>query len=297
MAAYGWKQAVRSSRGAMMVCVAAAIAWLSVAEVQAGPIRRMYRRAARSAAYRVAPSNSSNYAPGATYAGPAYAAPNVARYMGPYPPVGSLGLGYPPPPYVWFSGVLRPGFEPPWGGPFPGPAYARPPAVGNPPPAIEPPEDRLPAARVGEEGPLSDQAYVSGLYRDLLGREPDEPGLTAWVQALRRGMSRRAVANYLLNSRERAGLRRPPAPAADSAEAGVNRDTDRALSDLVEEPIPPGIPGSEDSEPQAVPPVEQIPAEDRSPTEDSGQPAEPEVEPEEVPQPPAVVPPKRGREF
>lgn len=296
MVAYGWKQAVRSSGGAMMVCVAAVILWFSVAEVQAGPIRRMYRRAARTAAYGVAPSYSSNYVPGGSYAGPIYGAPNVARYMAPYPPVGSLGPGYPPPPSFWFSGVLRPGFGP-WGGPFPGAAYARPPAVGNQPAGIAPPDDPPLAARVGDEGPLSDQAYVSGLYRDLLGREPDEPGLTAWVHALRRGMSRRAVANYLLNSRERAGLRRPPGPAGDSAEAGVNRDTHRALSDLVEEPIPPGIPGSADFEPRAVPPVEQIPAEDGSPTEDSGQPAEPDVEPEEVPQPPAVVPPKRGREF
>ena len=53
-----------------------------------------------------------------------------------------------------------------------------------------------------EEDPQSDQDYVTSLYRDLLGREPDAGGLNGWVAALRDGMSREDVRQGFLGSEE-----------------------------------------------------------------------------------------------
>lgn len=49
-----------------------------------------------------------------------------------------------------------------------------------------------------------DQSFVEGLYNDVLGRAADQNGLNSWVEALRGGMSRAAVANAFLHSEEAA---------------------------------------------------------------------------------------------
>jgi hypothetical protein len=45
-------------------------------------------------------------------------------------------------------------------------------------------------------------AYVSALYRDVLGRTPDPNGFASWVQALQLGAGTRAVASGFLYSPE-----------------------------------------------------------------------------------------------
>jgi Domain of unknown function (DUF4214) len=47
-----------------------------------------------------------------------------------------------------------------------------------------------------------DNAFVTGLYQDVLGRNPDPSGLSAWKQALQAGMTRGQVAQNILTSRE-----------------------------------------------------------------------------------------------
>jgi uncharacterized membrane protein/transglutaminase-like putative cysteine protease len=49
-------------------------------------------------------------------------------------------------------------------------------------------------------------AYVTALYRQVLGREPDGPGLAGWVQSLAGGGSRAAVARAFWESAEHRGL-------------------------------------------------------------------------------------------
>lgn len=48
----------------------------------------------------------------------------------------------------------------------------------------------------------SNQDYVAGLYREILGREPDAVGAAGWVAALRDGMSRDEVRQGFLRSEE-----------------------------------------------------------------------------------------------
>jgi hypothetical protein len=51
----------------------------------------------------------------------------------------------------------------------------------------------------------SNQAFVTGLFADVLGRPADAPGLSAWLQALQTGTGRAAVAYGFLNSTELEG--------------------------------------------------------------------------------------------
>lgn len=46
---------------------------------------------------------------------------------------------------------------------------------------------------VARYGALSDQGFVTMVYRNVLGREPDADGLDHWVAALRRGFDRGSV--------------------------------------------------------------------------------------------------------
>ncbi len=48
--------------------------------------------------------------------------------------------------------------------------------------------------------------FVQGLYRDVLGRAPDQPGLDHWVAALRDGVPRAHVADAFWKSAEHRGL-------------------------------------------------------------------------------------------
>lgn len=262
-------------RVGVVLITTALLAGFSAAEVRGGPMRRMYRRAAGAAFYAAPYSSPRGYAAPVPLAGLGPPPASFAPYPAPYMPYGPAMRGFPPP-YYLFSGILRPGYGPGWRGPFAGTAPDGPPA-GRPPPddvdEVEPREQ------------LSDQAFVSGLYRNILGREPDEPGMTAWVHALRRGMSRRAATNYFLNSRERPQpTQRRAAPAGlrtDSAVAGERGNPDAAH----ETPPPIAFPRGE-REPEAIPPGEQ-------PVPDE----KPDVLPEEVPVPPVVAPQRRDREF
>lgn len=58
------------------------------------------------------------------------------------------------------------------------------------------------AVALAEEDPQSDREFVTGLYRDLLGREPDAGGLAGWVSQLQAGMSREEVRQGFLASEE-----------------------------------------------------------------------------------------------
>ena len=49
----------------------------------------------------------------------------------------------------------------------------------------------------------SNAAYIDGLYRDLLGRAPDEGGRNGWIAALNSGTTRASAAQTFLDSTER----------------------------------------------------------------------------------------------
>lgn len=59
----------RMLRGGAALLIAATVSWLCETDVEAGPIRRMYRRAGRPVIYNAAPSYRS-YAPAGGYYGP-----------------------------------------------------------------------------------------------------------------------------------------------------------------------------------------------------------------------------------
>jgi hypothetical protein len=54
-----------------------------------------------------------------------------------------------------------------------------------------------------QQAHASPTAYLSGLYADVLGRQPDAPGLAAWQQAAQGGLSRQALAEGFLQSPEK----------------------------------------------------------------------------------------------
>ena len=252
-------------------------------------MRRMYRRASRPMIYSAAPSYSAgSYAPTSGYYGPPMPPASFSGYgaYGPqYGAFGPEGPVAPPSPYYFFSGIVRPGFGPPWARQFPGV-----PGGANAPPTAT--ENQPPPDRVEHEEQISDEAYISGLYRDLLGREADEPGLTAWVNALRRGMSRRAVANYFLNSRDRVR----PRPATAQAELAPRGE--KPGPDIEGNPAKPGLiaePAIAGSAPRSNPEPEGAPSISESPDEEDARNIE--SPPEEVPAPAPDVTPQRGRAF
>ena len=253
----------------------AMLAGLNAAEVRAGPMRRMYRRAAGAAFYAAPYYSPRGYAAPVPLASLGPPPASFAPYPAPYMPYGPARRGYPPP-YYFFSGILRPGYAPAWSGPFGGTAP-------DEPPTGHPSADEADGVEPREQ--LSDQAFVRGLYRDILGREPDEPGMTAWVHALRRGMSRRAATNYFLNSRER-----PQSTQRQAAPAGLRTESalagEQANPDAVKEPRPQLFSPTGEPDSETIPPGDQ-------PTP-SGT---PDVLPEEVPVPPMAIPQRRDREF
>lgn len=188
-------------------------------ESQAGPLRRIRRRAARSAygtGYRTGyPVYTSGYVD-STYYGPSYP---MYGPVGGYGPGGAFGPDYYGAYSAGLAAVLPPvgpardrqyygaqPLAPPLGDNSPGFAGSLAPRSG---PARNPT-----AGQTSPQATLDNAAFVRQLYRDNLNREPDEAGLNAWVQALDRGMSRRAATNYFLNSRDRAGAPSPNRPAA-----------------------------------------------------------------------------------
>lgn len=56
----------------------------------------------------------------------------------------------------------------------------------------------------------SNEQFVTGLYRELLQREPDADGLKAHLAGLERGATRAQIRDVFLNSSEYAELQRPP---------------------------------------------------------------------------------------
>lgn len=80
---------------------------------------------------------------------------------------------------------------------------------------------RRPQVDLGRAPPASaaqDRAYVTGLYRDLLGRAPDEAGLRSHLRGLENGMSREEIRQVFLSSPEyrarQAAQGASPAPSA-----------------------------------------------------------------------------------
>jgi hypothetical protein len=61
------------------------------------------------------------------------------------------------------------------------------------------PAQPLPPAPAGLD---RNTLFVTGLYRDLLGRQGDAAGVSAWVKSLQQGASRTAIAQAILNSSE-----------------------------------------------------------------------------------------------
>lgn len=247
-------------RCAIVAVASALLTSVFESESQAGPLRRMRRRAARAAYGTVYRTGYPIYTSTSGYVGPTYFGPSYSMFG----PIGGYGSGV---------GAFDPGY---YGGYAGGPAAPLPPAGSAPgrqyhgaqplaPPLVENPRGLAgaigprsgPAAtRAAETSPqatLDNAAFIRQLYRDNLNREPDETGLNAWVQALERGMSRRAAANYFLNSRERAVAPSPNRPATTAgptlappqsgpALAGPENGAPAANFDDNEElPVPPRV--------------------------------------------------------
>ena len=68
---------------------------------------------------------------------------------------------------------------------------------------------------------LSNDSYVKALYKVILGRDPDQTGLDAWLSCLKRGYSKGKVLEGFLNSVEMSAL-----CAEMEIEQGVFRSTD-----------------------------------------------------------------------
>jgi hypothetical protein len=251
----------------LLVCV------IDLPDSQAGPVRRIRRRAARAAYQR------TSY--GGYWSG-GYGAPLVAAPYG--------GAGYPANGFGAYGPSYLNGPINVYADPSAPPGYGPPPAPSNlsnqgrygprtmPVPAPTTAPVNAPSGNPGGAAPiLSDADFIRDLYRDALGREPDEAGLTAWVQALDRGMSRRAAANYFLNSRERSGVQaspaRPAVPIANgSLEPALNGP---ALNGPANEPV---LAGPEAALPAANPAgVAELP------------------QPEALADPPATAVPNRRR--
>lgn len=79
----------------------------------------------------------------------------------------------------------------------------------------------------------ADTAYVQGLYRELLGREPDAAGLQSHVNGLQQGMSRDEIRNVFLTSPEyRAKEAAATTPAAPTHKTGVDQLKQLIASDM-----------------------------------------------------------------
>lgn len=72
-------------------------------------------------------------------------------------------------------------------------------------------------APVSPEQRASHEAYVTSLYRDLLGREPDAEGLASHLRGLETGMSRAQIRDVFLGSDEYRALQQRPAPTPEPA--------------------------------------------------------------------------------
>lgn len=70
-------------------------------------------------------------------------------------------------------------------------------------------------APVSPEQRASNEAYVTALYRDLLGREPDADGLASHLRGLETGMSRAQIRDVFLGSDEYRALQLRPAPTPE----------------------------------------------------------------------------------
>ncbi|MBS1150766.1 MAG: hypothetical protein H6Q89_2464 [Myxococcaceae bacterium] len=109
-------------------------------------------------------------------------------------------------------------------------AQAAPPS--RPPPAVAS-RDRFEASRnnpvdLGRAPPASsagDAEFVTGLYRDLLGRAPDAGGLQAHLKGLETGMSREEIRNVFLTSPEFRSRQGAGTPGAGDALAPTRLKT------------------------------------------------------------------------
>jgi len=58
------------------------------------------------------------------------------------------------------------------------------------------------AMRMSDEFWKRSSEFVTGLYKDVLGRSPDSAGLNTWLQAMQKGMSKKEVERSFYNSAE-----------------------------------------------------------------------------------------------
>ena len=86
-----------------------------------------------------------------------------------------------------------------------------------------------------------DADFVKGLYRDLLGREPDAEGFYSHMKGLERGMSREEIRQVFLGSpeyREKSAAANSPAPSAPAAPAAPEAPAARAGDPARLGPVP-----------------------------------------------------------
>ena len=93
---------------------------------------------------------------------------------------------------------------------------ARPGKLRPSPDVFEPARPSGPDIGVRPVTPLqTDKAFVTTLYRELLGREPDADGMAAHLAGLSRGTTRQELRGYFLNSSEYIELHTPKPPPVE----------------------------------------------------------------------------------
>lgn len=90
------------------------------------------------------------------------------------------------------------------------------------------------AVVLSEDDWQSDQEYVTSLYLDLLGREPDAAGFACWVDALQGGTSRENVKQAFLRSEEYQSKRQA---AEDTPVMAYQRWLNTYLGGYLKEPL------------------------------------------------------------
>jgi hypothetical protein len=88
-----------------------------------------------------------------------------------------------------------------------------------------------PKTEATSTGNASDTAFVTGLYRELLGRAPDIGGFNAHVTALRNGVSREALRQVFLDSDE---FKAKSAPAVEAPVASAPKTEVERLKQLID---------------------------------------------------------------
>ncbi len=101
---------------------------------------------------------------------------------------------------------------------------------------------RLPRVEVLEDrcllqgGPLTNEGFVTQLYRDVLKRQPDQGGLTAWTGLLDSGQGQASRPQQASASTAKAPGSRAPSGAVRCGDRGTRTTADPAVASRTSTP-------------------------------------------------------------